>query len=368
MIEDFIVFRSFKRPWYRRKEYVIPLCIFIILCLLAIILGSTLGSKSHDKTVIYNSNLTNCSDLRFSSSAITVAGGNDIGFELNQLSSPDGFFLDKDNTIYIADCNNHRIMKWINGASNGIIVAGSNQAGNRTNEFDYPIDLTVDQNGTMYITDFGNQRVLKWFSNATHGQISLSSLIFTGIGLDDTGAVYTSDWSSNSVKKWRTDQVFDRIVAFGLNSPDRIFVDQNHSVYVADRMNHRIIKISIGTTEKLVVAGGIQGSADDQLDSPRGVTVDRLGNVYVADTNNHRIMRWNVGAKKGILVAGGNDFGFRSDQLNTPTDLQFDSDGNLYVADSANNRIQKFLSVNVNKINSQSQNVFVRNIIIDVKN
>lgn len=32
--------------------------------------------------------------------------------------------MDTDGTLYIADSGNHRVQKWLNGASNGTTVAG----------------------------------------------------------------------------------------------------------------------------------------------------------------------------------------------------------------------------------------------------
>ncbi|CAF4045125.1 unnamed protein product, partial [Rotaria sp. Silwood1] len=232
---------------------------------------------------------------------------------------------------------------WISGAASGYLVAGGNKDGNSTDQLSYPIDMIIDKNGTMYITDFNNQRVQKWTEGATSGETILGNLNFIGIWQDDEESLYTSDWTYNQVRKWRKNATVGQVLSFGLGHPDRLYVDQNRSVYVADRLNHRVIKIVEGMTQSSVVAGGSQGASVDQLDSPRGVTVDRSDNVYVADTNNHRIMRWLPGAKSGTLIVGGRDQGSRSDQLNTPTDLQFDQYGNLYVADSFNGRVQKFV-------------------------
>src|SRR6218665_922176 len=48
---------------------------------------------------------------------ITVAGGNSSGSGTNQLSNPHGIFIDANENIYIADLANHRIQKWVLGAS-----------------------------------------------------------------------------------------------------------------------------------------------------------------------------------------------------------------------------------------------------------
>ncbi|CAF4356526.1 unnamed protein product, partial [Adineta steineri] len=41
-----------------------------------------------------------------------VAGGNGQGNELNQFNTPTCIFIDKEQSVYVLDTNNHRVMKW----------------------------------------------------------------------------------------------------------------------------------------------------------------------------------------------------------------------------------------------------------------
>ena len=284
-----------------------------------------------------------CAGARWSESAVTVAGGISQGSELNRLSGPNGLFLDENTTLYVADTYNHRIVKWTRGASTGVLVAGGHGSGNSTEQLNKPVDVVADANGTLYIVEFSNPRIRRWSAGASSGQTILDSLMFGGIAQDNEGSLYTTDWTDNQVKKWRRGDPVGQVLAFGLAYAKRLYVDQNHSVYVTDTNNHRVIKIDGGTLETSVVAGGSFGAEAHQLNSPESVVLDRLGNIYVADSENDRIMRWLPKATSGTLIAGGRGNGSRSDQLKTPTDIKFDRDGNLYVSDAANNRVQKFL-------------------------
>lgn len=61
------------------------------------------------------------------SNATTVTGGHGIGDGLNQLNRPFNMFIDDDQTIYVADTQNHRIVEWNKNATIGQIVAGGNE-------------------------------------------------------------------------------------------------------------------------------------------------------------------------------------------------------------------------------------------------
>ncbi|CAF4540414.1 unnamed protein product, partial [Didymodactylos carnosus] len=60
-----------------------------------------------------------------------------------------------------------------------------------------------------------------------------------------------------------------------------------------------------GESQGTVIAGGNgSGNRLDQLSSPRYVFVDRDHSVYVSDYGNDRVMKWMEGAKQDMVVAG----------------------------------------------------------------
>jgi uncharacterized membrane protein len=46
-METFIT--SSRRPWYRKKRFIIPICLSTILVIAAVILGSVLGTRTNIK-------------------------------------------------------------------------------------------------------------------------------------------------------------------------------------------------------------------------------------------------------------------------------------------------------------------------------
>ncbi|CAF3980953.1 unnamed protein product, partial [Adineta steineri] len=283
--------------------------------------------------------------------AITVAGGNEKGQELNQLDHPEGIFIDRQKNIFIADSGNHRIVEWKYNSKEGQIIAGGNRRGNRMDQLNNPTDVIVDQqNHSIIIADHGNSRVIQWLNQKQ--QILIHNIGCYGLAIDKHGFLYVSDYTNNEVRRWKMGEYNDGIVVAGgnsegdqlnqFNSPTFIFVDEDQSVYVVDWMNHRVMKWRKDAKEGTIVAGGNgQGENLNQLQLPQGVLVDDLGQIYVADSGNNRLIRWCEGKEEGEIVVGENGGGSQSNQLYGPSDLSFDDEGNLYVADYYNHRIQK---------------------------
>ncbi|CAF5142016.1 unnamed protein product, partial [Rotaria sp. Silwood1] len=289
-------------------------------------------------------------NAKWAQNGITVAGGKELGSETNQLDHPCGSYVYDDQTIYVADRGNHRIVEWKYGVTNGKVVAG----GNGAHQLNHPADVIIDkESDSLIISDYGNRRVVRWpRRNGTRGETIISNISCRGLTMDDNGSLYVVDNKKHEVRRYKMGDTQGIVVAGGdgegnhldqLSNPRYVFVDRDHSVYVSDNGNHRVMKWKEGAKQGIIVAGGQgEGNSLTQMYYPRGVVVDQLGTVYVADQGNHRIMRWPKGATQGSVIVGGNGEGARSNQLNGPIGLSFDRHGNLYVVDNENHRVQKF--------------------------
>ncbi|CAF1599270.1 unnamed protein product, partial [Adineta ricciae] len=305
---------------------------------------------------IVDKETTNISaNTKWMQNGVTVAGGHGQGDGLNQLNSPYGMCIDGNQTIYVADYGNHRVVEWKKGATTGRIVAGGNGEGNRNDQLYRPTSVVADEKtDSLIISDFNNRRIMQWSrQNGTSGQAIISNVTSYGIAMDSEGYLYVSDLDKREVRRWKIgDKSAGEVVAGGngkgyrldqLSSPCGVFVDKNQSVYVVDNGNHRVMKWAKDAREGIVVAGGQGlGSSLSQLYHPREVVVDQLGSVYVADQGNHRIMRWCVGSREGNVIVGGNGFGQGTNQLHCSMSMSFDEGNNLYVSDYRNHRIQRF--------------------------
>ncbi|CAF2989596.1 unnamed protein product, partial [Rotaria sp. Silwood2] len=292
-------------------------------------------------------------NAQWKQNGITVAGGNGYGNGTNQLHNPHGLYVD-DETIYVADQANHRIMEWKRGATNGQVIAGGNGQGNGAHQLSDPYDVIIDkQRDSLIICDYSNKRVARWpRPNGTSGETIITNIECFGLTMDEDGSLYVVDYEKHDVRRYRRGESQATVVAgrnrsgnrlYQLSYPHYVFVDRDQSVYVSDCWNHRVMKWVEGAKQGTVVVGGQgEGNGLTQLSYPRGIVVDQLGTVYVADSWNDRIMRWPKGCTQGSVIIGGNGGGGQSNQLNRPFGLSFDRHGNLYVVDWGNHRVQKF--------------------------
>ncbi|CAF5179083.1 unnamed protein product, partial [Rotaria sp. Silwood1] len=70
---------------------------------------------------------------------IVVAGGQEEGNDLTQLTYPYGVVVDQLGTVYVADLGNNRIMRWPKGATQGSVIVGGNGSGEQSNQLNQPV-------------------------------------------------------------------------------------------------------------------------------------------------------------------------------------------------------------------------------------
>jgi len=142
------------------------------------------------------------------------------------------------------------------------------------------------------------------------------------------------------------------------NYPRGVAVDSAGNVYVADRNNHTIRKVSaVGVVTTLAGTARMAGSADGtgtaaRFYNPYGVTIDSAGNVYVADGSNHTIRKVSAAGVVTTLAGtagmpGSADGTGTAARFNLPTGVTVDSASNVYVADYGNHAIRKVSALGV---------------------
>ena len=182
---------------------------------------------------------------------------------------------------------------------------------------------------TATATNGGRSPIYKWYKNG---------LTVNGA----TSSTYTSTTLASSDSIW---------VLLKSNAACTI-VDSAFSskifMYVSDKI---ITTVAGNGTANWSGDGGVATAAS--LNGPTGIAFDKAGNLYIAERNNHDVRKVTPSGiittvvGNGNAVYGGDGGAAIYASINSPTGLAFDKDGNLYIADKGNCRVRK---VDVNGI------------------
>ncbi len=118
---------------------------------------------------------------------------------------------------------------------------------------------------------------------------------------------------------------------------DNLIVDKFGSIYLADSLNHYILKLD--GNGKFISSWGSAGKGFGHFSGPMAITSDRYGSIFVADSNNNRIQKFD-GNGKFITSWGSNGKGIG--QFIGQLLITMDAANNILVLDKGTNIIQKF--------------------------
>ena len=333
-----------------------------------------------------------------STGVVTTIAGNGVNSYVDGLGTSASFSniwgmtIDRNGNLIVADTGNHRIRK-VTPAGVVSTFAGSGNAtftdGTGTSaSFFYPHAVAVDASDNVFVADTYNHRIRRITAGGVvttiAGQSNMgfadgtgASAIFrypTGIVLDTSGNLYICDKDNHRIRKITfpnglipngglvstfagnsQNSSVDGVGASAcFNEPIKLAFDPSGNLIVADRVNHKIRKVTPAGLVTTVAGDGSGRWVDGTVPlgasfyGPRGIVIDTSGNLFVGDSGNQVIRKIVISTGVVTTIAGSGNIGFADGiggaaSFRDPTKLTIDTSGNLFVTDCNNNRIRKIV-------------------------
>jgi sugar lactone lactonase YvrE len=249
--------------------------------------------------------------------------------------SPPGA-VGRHGALYVADCLHARIVRVaLDGRTSEVVGAG---AGGYTNgdagdegpaneaHFGCPASPAWDAAGRLFIADELNDHIRVVDQNGIVHLLAGDR----GNDLGDGGPASQAE----------------------LLQPSTVAFDAAGNLYISDRDNERIRKITLDGTITTIAGNGVAGysgdggpATDAMIDTADAIAIDAAGNVYFSDANNNRVRMVDANGIITTVAGGGRSLGDDGPavdaKLADPNGLVFDVAGDLFIADYDHGRIRK---------------------------
>ncbi|MEN1784922.1 MAG: cadherin domain-containing protein [Bacteroidota bacterium] len=305
----------------------------------------------------------------------TLAGstqGNANGTGNNaRFNTPRGILVLNNGDAFIVDSANKAIKR--------VTAAGVVTSVVSSNAFGTLRDIVMDDVGNLYLSDTGKHVIWKLTVDLSFPpNISYVRSVFAGLedtsgAADGTGTdarfdqprglaidtddnIFVADRGNARIRKITPAGVVSTISTFNnANSqPEDVAVAADGTLYVSDFRFHFVGRISANTTTIISIVGNpaVSGNVDDsgtraRLNGPAGLALQN-NTLYLASASNNTIRSIDLTTNTITTIAGPMDSsgnyvdGNASDaRFRNPTGIAIDPSGNLLVADPGNHRIRK---------------------------
>ncbi|MCG8328782.1 MAG: T9SS type A sorting domain-containing protein [Chitinophagales bacterium] len=303
-----------------------------------------------------------------------------------RFSGPEQTAVDQEGNVYVCDLFNHVIRKIdLNGEVTtfaGSGIEGDQLGQKETAQFYKPSGITFDDSGNLYVVDKNNNKIkvirpngmVEWVAGsgqAGYADGSVESAMFnqpTYICIDEFNNLYLAGNNDNRIRKIDlSTQTVSTFAGSGIQAlqdgvgtsasfflPQGIAIDQDNNIYVGDRNNNAIRKITPDQVVTTLAGNGGAGFADGpgeqaKFNGPKGLTVDSAGNVYVADRLNFVVRKIDTEGVVSTIAGTPGISGYLDGEYSTgnligrAVNVICFQDQSLLVSDWTNETIRKLL-------------------------
>jgi hypothetical protein len=234
-------------------------------------------------------------------------------------------------------------------------------------QFNLASGITKDASGNLFVCDRDNHRIRKitpagvvtTFAGSTMGFVDGTGTAARfnqpySITIDAAGNLYVGDRINHAIRKITPAGVVTTLAGNGspgstngtggaasFNEPLGVAADAAGNIFVADYIN--------GLIRKVTQAGVV--TTYQNPGHVFGLVVDAANNIYFTEYNNYRVSKYDASGVFSVVagsIAPGNADGTGvAASFNFPSGIALDASGNLYVTDAFNHRIRKITPAGV---------------------
>ena len=220
---------------------------------------------------------------------------------LKGLSAPDGLVFDNDSNLFISNFATGIITKV---AADGVKTEFARGLSN-------PRALVFDKRGNLYVSNHGNGKGSTVSRITPDGVVSTFASGFDaplGLVFDAKGNLYVSNYNSGIINKVSSKGVvseFAKIENAPLARLQYLASDKNENLYVPSYGHNKVYKISPEGKVEIFAGSGIAGGKDGALpdaefNGPNSIIIDASGIIYISEYNANRIRK--ITEKNSIVL------------------------------------------------------------------